>query len=361
MPIPRRYIKKIKRILILYWGFFGDVLLTTPFIEILRKGFPGAHITYIVGRGFRSYESADELLMYNPNIDNVIKAGVSLPGKVIRDEPYDLAIDLCGNKTCSLIVKLSGARMKISGRFRGLPSRFRYSECFEGEWSPLLKKRLKKITYWTYRVQPFLELASFLGIDTKRFAEPKIYLSRREENFSKSFLKKIHRKNRVVIAIQPGGRVHLRLWSTRNYAALADGLMEKYNAKILVFYYVPFEKYFADRVCEQADNGLSRMSERDIRRYLAKIAACDLFIGTDGGALQMALALGVPAVGIFKNRENAIYWYNYERRKGLFSVFVRPDGNPERKVVPAGMKRRDAKDVRLVLGAAEEALRLKRA
>ena len=44
----------------------GDVILTTPFLEVLRKAAPHSHITYVID------EKLQQVMEYNPNIDELI-------------------------------------------------------------------------------------------------------------------------------------------------------------------------------------------------------------------------------------------------------------------------------------------------
>ena len=86
---------KINRILIIFWGHFGDTLVTTPLLECLRKGFPGSYITYILGgSGHYLFEHASKILYHNPNVDKYIKSDESIFYKICLERRYDLAIDL---------------------------------------------------------------------------------------------------------------------------------------------------------------------------------------------------------------------------------------------------------------------------
>lgn len=358
--------KIIKRILIIYWGFFGDVLITTPFLRTLRKGFPKAHITYIVA-GFIPgiYSYAAKILENNPDVDRWIRPDSSIFATLLKEKPYDLAIDLCAGKTSKLTAKMTGAKIRLIGRFRGLPSWCSCYICLDGKETSFLKipirdNRLVKRNVYKHRIGQFLELADFLGIDIKKVSMPKIYLSNEERRFSKQYFKKIKsKKTDRVIAIQPGGRNRQRLWNTRNYAMLADKMIEKYNVKVLVLY-APDEKTFADKVCGFSYHKLTKASERDIRKYISIISGCDVFISTDGGPLHIALALGVPSVGIFRDKKAAMSWYNYKQRRGLFSVSARQSYIRKKKKKEAKINKRDLKEVESALKKAGQALHFSR-
>ena len=50
-----------KRIVVTFLMHLGDVILTTPFLEVLRKAAPHSHITYVID------EKLQQVMQYNPN------------------------------------------------------------------------------------------------------------------------------------------------------------------------------------------------------------------------------------------------------------------------------------------------------
>lgn len=55
-----------KRIVVTFLMHLGDVILTTPFLEVLRKAAPHSHITYVMD------EKLQQVMQYNPYIDDLI-------------------------------------------------------------------------------------------------------------------------------------------------------------------------------------------------------------------------------------------------------------------------------------------------
>lgn len=348
--------KKIKRILIIYWGFFGDVLISTPFIEVLRRGFPKAHITYLLGRGAYYAEHVSKLLQHNPHIDECIKSDPSILAKLLSCSPYDLAIDLCDKKTTRMITKVSGAKVIIRGRYRQIPKKVFYNVRLDGKKKPFLKIPVKQDRL--YRVEQFLAITRLLGINSNGIMLPKIYLLKKEKILAKKYIENLRdKKGDIIIAMHPGGQDPFRLWETGNYALLADRLIERFNAKIIIFY-AGGEKSLTEEVCNLSHYKIIKIHEKDIRKYVALLTACDLFITTDGGPLQMVLAAGGSAVGIFHHRPNALYWYN-RKRKGLFCVFTERRHYNTEEALKNRINKIDEKEVEMVFKKAQEALILK--
>jgi ADP-heptose:LPS heptosyltransferase len=318
--------KAIKKILIIYWGYVGDILVTTPFLTELRRLFPKADITYIIGGRGKGLAHPARLLEHHPSIDRYIVSDASILHKLFFEKPYDLAIDLCAGRTSRLMTKMSGAPLRLWGKFREIPSMFFYSDSLNPAQPPL-EVMIKHNVYKrrnSYRVAPFLEIIQFLGGRAPENPVTEIFIDRREKNYAQKLSKKIKKNSDYVVGIQPGGSIPGRLWPARHYAYLADKLIERRGASVVLFY-GPQEKSYVRSVCRHSRHKLFKICEKDIRKYACLISACDLFMTTDGGPLHVALSLGVPSVGIFKTRDIASYWYNYKNRKGLFSALVKKD------------------------------------
>jgi len=312
---------KITRILIIFWGHFGETLVTTPLLECLRKRFPNSYITFVVGgSGHQLFEHAGTMLDHNPHISKYIQSDESILRKILCEDPYDVAIDLCGGKVSRLIAHMSSAKIKIWGRFRERPEEFFYSYSCGGKWCNSIRVPLRKNAS---RIEQFLSIAHLLGINICATSLPKIYLSKEEKKFGLDYLNNVKNKKKdIVIALHPGGRNPTRLWDPKNYALLTDKLIERMRVKVIVFH-GPGERIFAERVCNLANNELITVFENDIRKYIAIISGCNIFISTDGGPLHIALALKIASVGLFKDKKYMNYWYNPYKQKGLlFPVII---------------------------------------
>ena len=55
------------RIIVFNMNFIGDVLFTTPALAALRKGYPEAEVTVVVGR------RAKDVLVANPDVDHLVE------------------------------------------------------------------------------------------------------------------------------------------------------------------------------------------------------------------------------------------------------------------------------------------------
>ncbi len=315
----------IKRILIVYWGPLGDTLAVTPLLELLNEGFPKAKITYIMGGPENRFGT--KLLENNPHVDKCMQSDISIIKKILTDEPFDLAIDLCANRFSHLLSRISTPYVKVWGRFKDdLNEFFCLRRRRNGRWPRPVKITLKK---GSHKIGQFLQVPRILGIKPVRKLFPKIYLSQKEKKTTRRFLKRIAKKKSFIVGMHPGGFHLWRLWEMRNYAHLADRLIEKLNAKVFVFY-GPKERKFADGVCKFSQHKLIKVFRKDLRQYISLVSGCDAFITSDGGPLHIALALGIPCIGIFRKKISLLYWYAHWKNSHLFFNFLFRKSDPHK-------------------------------
>ena len=133
-----------ERILILKLGAVGDVVLITPSLRAIRRKFPKATISLLVGR------DAFELVQHCPYIDELLTndrtrkdrgiLGLWRLGSQLRRRGFDLVVDLQNNKKSQLLSYLSMAPRRV-GWARG-PLR-----CLVNEGQPEPKEPMPPVTH----------------------------------------------------------------------------------------------------------------------------------------------------------------------------------------------------------------------
>lgn len=98
----------IKKILIVRLSSLGDIILSFPLLNILRKKFPDAEIHYLTHKKF------SEAVLLNRNADKIIETDndLSITKDRIRDEKYDLILDIHKNLKSIYFTKNSGAEVR---------------------------------------------------------------------------------------------------------------------------------------------------------------------------------------------------------------------------------------------------------
>ena len=259
-----------KKILVFSFSFIGDAVLSTAVIQPLRRHFPDAHITFLVG------PRAFDLLATDPNINATLvydnrgehagwKGRLRLI-KTLRLGKFDLAINLRD----SLIARCISA--EHWGLARGDSNR--------------------------HAVTRYLEVLQRQGVDTTN-AHPFLELTQGERTAADHFLLETGLPSeRLLIGIHPGGNWKYKLWDEKNYAEVASTLAEKLNATILLFA-GPSERHLQTRFAEMMEVPPILVKTDDLRHLAALISACDVYIGNDTGPMHIAASVETPIVALF--------------------------------------------------------------
>lgn len=260
----------MKKILVFSFSFIGDAVLSTAVIQPLRKHFPDAHITFLVG------PRAFDLLATDPNIDATLvydnrgehagwKGRLRLI-KTLRRDKFDLVVNLRDSLTARCI----GA--EHWGMVRGDSNR--------------------------HAVTRYLEVLQRQSIDTTD-AHPHLQLTEAEYVAAHRFLTEAGRTSeQLLIGIHPGGNWEYKLWDAKNYAQLANVLCKKQKAAILLFA-GPNERKLQAQVTQMIDVPPILVKTENLRHLAALISACDVYIGNDTGPMHIAAAVDTPVVALF--------------------------------------------------------------
>ena len=260
----------LKKILVFSFSFIGDAVLSTAVIQPLRRHFPDAHITFLVGpRAFdllATDANIDATLIYDNRGEHAGWKGRLCLIKTLRLEKFDLVVNLRDSLTARCI----GA--EHWGMARGDSNR--------------------------HAVVRYLEVLQRHNVDTTD-AHPYLQLTEAEHAAAHHFLVEAGlTSERKLIGIHPGGNWDYKLWDGKNYADVASILAEKRNAAILLFA-GPDEGHLQTQVAEMMDVPPILVQTDDLRQLAAFISACDVYIGNDTGPMHIAAAVGTPVVALF--------------------------------------------------------------
>lgn len=281
---------KFNRILLIRWGLIGDVLFTTPVFKAIRERYPDAYLALVVSPG--SYEIVsgnplfDEIFVFdtkeNSRFKNLIKQVDFV--KTLRDRKFDLVIDLYNGGRSPFFAYLSGAKYRLGGMFN---------------W----KRLFFNLNYYTgdnkikHCIEGELDKIRPLGIVDNIDKKMIMCISDKD----REFVGKIDniKSNKLLIGINPGAGCPSKRWKVERFAKVADVLMEKYNAKVIIIKNLGYEEKLAYEI-------LSLMKGRpfiapilNLKQLAALTEACTVFISGDTGPFHIAVAMGTSTVGLF--------------------------------------------------------------
>jgi len=309
-------IQDIKKILVLRPDGIGDVLNSTPAILALREAYPEAHLSVVVS------PAGAEVLSLNPSVDEILiydTGGLhrSLAAKLrfikkLRADRYDAVVIMRNSSMCNLIAYLSGARYRIGRK----SERKRFSFTLTHG----VRSRDPKGT--KHESDRSMDLVRLIGAESED-RELILYLSEEERAWAGDFL---HRQSIEVsdgsppiVGIHPGGSSFDKLWPAENFGEVANRLIQKFGAKIMLFG-GPGEDNLIQTIQKTMKHTPIHATGIRLRQFAALVEKCSLFLCNDSGPMHMAAALGVPTAAIFGPTDH-VRWKPLNKK----AVIVRRD------------------------------------
>jgi ADP-heptose:LPS heptosyltransferase len=282
------------RFLVTRLRFLGDIVLSTPLLEILRERFPDASIEYL------AMEPHARVLESHPAVDrlHVLPARPG-PGdllRVVRDlrsgPRIDWAFDLYSNPRSAILVALSGARQRV-GSDRGLRARvYQHRRVRPPGERSAIRHHLDK-------------LVPLLG----HLPEPRPVRLVVDEQRAQAVLGSLGISPGQYTLIHPGSSWPDKAWPEERWGQLMRGLDRDRSGELLVVC-GPGEAEMSGRV---ADAGQARLlPPLDVSALSSILQRARLYVGNDGGVMHMAVAHAVPTVALFGPTEPDI-WFPYEQ------------------------------------------------
>jgi heptosyltransferase-2 len=228
-------------------------------------------------------------------------------GFQIRNEKYDLLIDAYSKLESWIIVLLSNAKRKISYKKPG--RNFLYTDNVPFEPFPKTNLGLA--------IERRLSLLEPLNLPVKIDPIPKLFVSEKEKKEAIALFEK-HKvqKNRKTVMISLLGSEKIKTYPLEFMSKVVDYVADQDNVNIL-FNYFPKQINEAKIVfdgCKPAtqEKIYFDLLGDDLRSFIAIMNECDLIIGNDGGAINMAKALEKPSFIIFSPWIEKKIWATFE-------------------------------------------------
>lgn len=298
------------RILVIQHKMIGDVLVSSIICNNLRKAYPTAQIDYLVN------DNTVDVLKGNPNINNLVvfdkKAQNSTVELIkfalgLRKNKYDIVIDAYSKLQSWIIVLLCGGKTKISYKKIGRTFLYDYNV-------PLAEN---PETNLGLAIERRLSLLSPLRIMAEIDPIPKVFLDKKERLFATTLFAQ-HKvdPNRKTVMISLLGSEKLKTYPLSYMAEVVNCISDTYNVNILF-------NYFPKQLEEAAIvyNKCSKKTQKNIyfnllganlREYIAIMDKCDVIVGNDGGAINLAKALEKQSFIIFSPWVEKKIWVTFE-------------------------------------------------
>ena len=276
-----------EQILVIRWSGLGDIVMTLPALDWLKRCLPQCRITYLTDTAFGAIPRASGLADSVITIDRrgfqtrkrFAAAALGLIAAVyrLRRQKIEAALDWQGFGETAVLALLSGARLR-AGRVKGSALRQRIYHCnVTANWETQHRSR-------------YFEEAAAQALGMER------PLCQAAPSLATALPAREHGHGPVGLNI--GASTESRRWSEKNFFALAEGLAEK--GLDVRFFLGPQEGFLREKVdgiCRT--RGWTVACHRRLEPLMDDLARCRLVVSNDTGPGHLAAALGIPVLTLF--------------------------------------------------------------
>lgn len=305
--------KKIAKILVVKRDALGDVISVTPFLEVLRRSFPAAHIAYLVGSwsqaALKNNPHIDELIVVNSNTwQSPVKKFLARAKliKQLRPRGFDTIFILQGPAPFRFWENFSlhlGAVNHLGFKKHGAPSSLTASVEL-----PVYADHLFKVLK-VNRAEHYLGLLRLAGVKDIANGGNRLYSTPEDRRWANDFWNKNALVNLKVITIAPGGAVNpgmkqlSKRWPTNRYVQAINRLADESPVRV-IFVGGPGDKPVIREIIKQLMEAKQKTvvdtaGQTNIHQTAELIAKSTLFIGNDSGTIHIASTTKTPIIGLY--------------------------------------------------------------
>ncbi|MFH1778090.1 MAG: glycosyltransferase family 9 protein [Candidatus Omnitrophota bacterium] len=290
-PHCNRYAACKTKILIIKLAAIGDVLRTTPVLPVLKRKYPGSHITWV------AHKSAAEILYGNKFIDQLLELDL---GTILRlqVERFSVLINLDKDTAALGLAGIVQADEKIgfgldqSGKICAFNPQAEYA--FRLSFSNKLKFKENKKTYQQI-------IFEAIGLE-QAYGEYILKLSRPDLNFGRTLFKKLGiGEKRVKIGLNTGaGKVFpTKRWPRENFIKLACRINKEMKAQIILLGGPEEEKLNLDIQKSLMPFVFDTGCHNTLGEFMGILTRCDIIVTADTLAMHLAIGLKKKVVALF--------------------------------------------------------------
>lgn len=283
-----------KKILIIRSGGLGDVIMTTPLVRAVRRKFPRAKITYLVGKW------AAAALKNNPNVNRVwefddeiiFKKNIFAVRKLIKElrkENFELCFILDKSYHWNMLAYFCRIPFRIGFDRHGEGFANNLNVPFDGS---------------KYEFEYYLDVARL--VKAKAGKDMELYSAAKDKKAAAEFSRKNALNGKITVGIaaggaeNPGQAFHAKRWAADRYIGLINLVAENERAAIILFG-GKSDELLNKQIMEQSmhKDKIFNASNMSLHEAFELMKKCRLIITHDSGALHMAGAAKAKIIALF--------------------------------------------------------------
>ncbi len=287
-----------KRLLIIRPDHFGDVLLTTPALQLIKRQRPDVSIHVLCGEW-----AADVLANYD-EIELVLT--LDFPGfqrqrDTLARNPFWVALDTAkmlrriGYSSAiimrpdhwwgAMVAFLAGIRERIGYDINNVSPFLTTQMCYQHQH--VVKQNLRLAEAW-------------LGIPEVDHIQLDFAVTVADnENIDRVFSDWQINSTMSIICIHPGSGAASKLWQSDKWALAADRVATQFSAEIVFTGSASERTLINEIVAKMREKSHIIAGETSVGQLAALYRRSQAVLGTDSGAMHMAAAVHTPTVTLF--------------------------------------------------------------
>ncbi|MCX8093716.1 MAG: glycosyltransferase family 9 protein [Candidatus Goldbacteria bacterium] len=219
-------LKEITSLLVIAPDNFEDFILATPAISALKEALPpDGKLTVMIPSKLRKIASRasgiDKILCFNfinclPSFFNLMFGG------------YEVLVNFASDSFNSILASaICPARAKVAYALKKETKIYNFFH----------NLKLQTIDSPQHRIVKYLNLVRFIGANTYDFT-PKINITEEDKKYAADFIKRNEITNKdIIIGIHATSLNESKRWSINKFSQLVRNVVEKFNARVIVYYH----------------------------------------------------------------------------------------------------------------------------
>jgi heptosyltransferase-2 len=282
-------VEEYSNIVIVQTAFAGDLILTIPVAQVLKRINPSSQIDMVV------IPRTADILMNHPDINKVIIydkngkdagfRGLLRLSRVLRENRYDLAIVPHRSLRSALLVRFAGVKRRIG--FDKSTGKWFFTDIVHYE-------------PYAHEINRNISLLTKLGLNNDDLVYPRLFPSFHDRKKVSHFLTEngIQHTNQL-IAVAPGSVWNTKRWLKEGFIELVDKLTAKGLHVILIGGSDDAELCNQIYLSVPSKNVYSAAGKFTFLQSAELISRCKLLVSNDSAPMHIACAVRTPVVAIF--------------------------------------------------------------
>ncbi|HEY3129717.1 MAG TPA: lipopolysaccharide heptosyltransferase II [Acidobacteriota bacterium] len=280
-------------------NWIGDCIISLPVVKEIRRLYPDARLAILarawVSDIYRAGAAADEVISIDPNDDDRTGGMLRLCRNLSRR-----------NFDCTLLLP-NAFRSAVIAWLSRIPLRIGYNTDHRGFLLtcslPVRREALtlhQSFYYLDLLTQSGLSPVQYIGNGCYK-PDVRLRLGGEDTKQAVDILERLGVSLlRPVIGINPGAFYGpAKRWFPERYAAVADYLVTRWNAQILILGSAGESKIAREIQVSMKHAPVILTGSTTLRELMGLIEHCDLFISNDSGPMHLAAALQRPLIALF--------------------------------------------------------------